>query len=324
MTSIVIPAHNEEHVIGRLLDALTGPPAGGSRTRAPAPGAPGPEVRAPEPGARTPRPDTPPPPDIVVVCNGCTDGTARAARRPGVRVVEIPAPSKHAALRTGDRHARGFPRLYVDADVVLGAAGARALAEAVTGVPGVLAAAPERHLPMAGVAWPVRAYYRVWQQLPAVREGLFGRGVIALSAAGHARIAAMPPLMADDLAASLAFAPAERRVVAGARVTIRPPRTWADLIRRRTRADTSSRQLEQHQRRKAGERGTGPPASEAIAPSARTSTADLRTLLRGQPWLLPHMAVFLTAAVWSRRRSRKAVRAGDFGTWLRDESSRTG
>jgi hypothetical protein len=36
------------------------------------------------------------------------------------------------------------------------------------------------------------------------------------------------------------------------------------------------------------------------------------------------MTVFLAAAVVARRKARAAVRAGDYGTWLRDESSRTG
>lgn len=288
VTSIVIPAHNEGRVIGRLLDALL--------TEAPAPG-----------------------PDIVVVCNGCTDDTAAVAgaRGPRVRVVEIPTPSKHKALRVGDEHARGFPRLYVDADVVVGAADVRALAEALATSPALLAAAPGRDIPLAGCAWPVRAYYRVWQLLPAVREGLFGRGVIAVSEPGHARLAALPPLMADDLAASLAFAPGERRVVESARVVVLPPRTWGDLIKRRVRAATSSAELERFQ---AG-RASGP---EASVPSARTGTGDLRALLRAQPRLLPGVAVFVVAALAARRGARRAIRTGDFSTWLRDESSRQG
>ncbi|MDD9380886.1 glycosyltransferase family 2 protein [Streptomyces sp. ZAF1911] len=291
MTSIVIPAHNEGRVIGRLLDALL--------TEAPAPG-----------------------PDIVVVCNGCTDDTATvaAARGPRVRVVEIPTPSKHQALRVGDEHARGFPRLYVDADVVVGAADVRALADALATGPGLLAAAPGRDIPLTGCAWPVRAYYRVWQLLPAVREGLFGRGVIAVTEPGHARLAALPPLMADDLAASLAFAPGERRVVESARVVVLPPRTWGDLIKRRVRAATSSAELERFQ----AARASGPMAPAAPQPSARTGTGDLRALLRAQPRLLPGVAVFLVAALAARRGSRKAIRSGDFSTWLRDESSRQG
>ncbi|WP_037836692.1 glycosyltransferase [Streptomyces sp. NRRL S-244] len=288
MTSIVIPAHNEGRVIGRLLDALL--------------------ADAPEPG-----------PDIVVVCNGCTDDTAAVAgaRGPRVRVVEIPTPSKHTALRVGDEHAQGFPRLYVDADVEVGAADVRALTGALAARPELLAAAPGRDIPLSGCAWPVRAYYRVWQRLPAVREGLFGRGVIAVTEPGHARIAALPPLMADDLAASLAFTPQERRVVEAARVVVHPPRTWGDLIRRRVRAATSSAELERFQ----ASRAPGGPEG-ARAPSARTGTGDLRALLRAQPSLLPGVVVFVVAALAARRGARKAIRSGDFSTWLRDESSR--
>ncbi|MGW5421691.1 glycosyltransferase family 2 protein [Streptomyces sp. NPDC003943] len=284
--SIVIPAHNEERTLSRLLDGLLD------------------GVRDDEF-------------DVLVVCNGCTDATAAVAAGygPRVRVVETPVPSKHQALRLGDEHARGFPRIYVDADVELGAADVRALAAALAGPDQVLAVAPERQLPMTGCSWPVRAYYQVWQRLPAVREGLFGRGVIAMSGAGHARIAALPPLMADDLAASLAFAPAERAVVPAARVVVRPPRTWPDLIRRRIRAATSTAQLED-QRRESATPGQGE------APSARTGLGDLRSLLRADPTLLPALIVFVTAALVARRGARKAIRARDFDTWLRDESSR--
>ncbi|MFF4546709.1 glycosyltransferase [Streptomyces sp. NPDC001406] len=285
MTSIVIPAHNEARVIGRLLDSLLADTSEGESSRD----------------------ET----DIVVVCNGCTDDTARiaAARGPGVRVVEIPVPSKHTALRTGDDHARGFPRVYVDADIVIAGADVRALTAPLTDdTSGILATAPERQIPLDACVWRVRAYYRVWQQLPAVREGLFGRGVIAVSKAGHDRIAALPPLMADDLAASLAFAPKERLVVDSARVVVHPPRTWRDLIKRRIRATVSTAQVEQHQS-----------PQEA---SARTSTADLKALLRREPRLFSAVVVFVAAAVTARRGARKAIRAQDFGTWLRDESSR--
>lgn len=276
----MIPAHNEGRVIGRLLDSLLTDPSDD---------------------------DT----DIVVVCNGCTDDTARIAaeRGPRVRVIEIPVPSKHAALRAGDEHARGFPRVYVDADVVLTGSDVRTLTGPLRDdTSGVLATAPERRVPLAGCAWRVRAYYRVWQRLPAVREGLFGRGVIAVSKAGHARIAALPPLMADDLAASLAFTPEERLVVREAGVVVHPPRTWPDLIRRRVRAAVSTAQVERHQ-----------PPEQA---SARTSKANLKDLLRGEPRLFAGVVVFVAAAVVARRRAEKAIRAEDFGTWLRDESSR--
>jgi hypothetical protein len=70
----------------------------------------------------------------------------------------------------------------------------------------------------------------------------------------------------------------------------------------------STAQVEQHQ--------------DSGRASARTSRADLLALLREDPGLLPGLVVFLAAALVARRGARKAIRAQDFGTWLRDESSR--
>ncbi len=114
--------------------------------------------------------------------------------------------------------------------------------------------------------------------------------------------------MADDLAASLAFAPEERLVVGAARVVVHPPRTWPDLLRRRVRAAVSTAQVERQQR---------PPEA-----SARTGKADLLNVLRREPRLFLGVVVFVAAAVIARRKAEKAIRAQDFGTWLRDESSR--
>lgn len=289
VAGVVIPAHNEEKVIGRLLDALLDGAAEGEF-------------------------------DIVVVCNGCTDGTAEvaAARGPAVRVVDSPKPSKHEALRLGDEHTAVFPRIYVDADIEIGARDLRALVAAVGGVSGasgssaaggapVLAAAPERSFPLRDSSWPVRWFYAIWVRIPGVRDGLYGRGVIALSEEGWKRVSSLPPMMGDDLAASEVFDAGERRVVREASVVIRPPRTWGDLIRRRVRAATATAQF--------GRSGT-------VAEQSRTSKADLVAILRSEPWRAPQVALFVGVAVVSRRRAQRSVRSGDFTTWLRDESSR--
>lgn len=278
MLSVVIPAHNEVAVLGRLLSALLA-------------GADADEF------------------DIVVVPNGCTDATVTVAAGfgPPVRVVESPVPGKAAALRLGDEYARGFPRLYVDADVVLGAADARLLAE-VLRRGDVLAAAPRRVIDLAGCSRVVRWYYDIWQRLPTVREGIYGRGVIGVSESGYRRLAAMPQAMADDLAASVAFTAAERAVLDGARVVIKAPRGTADLVRRRVRSVTGIAQLHGH----------APQAVDA----ARTTKADLFGIARRDPRTLPRLLVFLAVTLVARRRARAAVRSGDFSTWLRDESSR--
>jgi hypothetical protein len=277
--SVVIPAHNEATVIGRLLAGLLA-------------------------GAATD--DL----EIVVVANGCTDDTEAVAAGfgPPVTVVSTPVPSKHHALRLGDQHARAFPRLYVDADVELSAASARLLAAELSRGD-VHAAAPERIFGLAGCSRTVRWYYQVWQRLPTVRRGLYGRGVIGVSRDGQRRLAELPELMGDDLAASVSFAPAQTRIVAGATVVIQAPRTASDLIRRRVRAATVIAQAREH--------------LPAGVDAARTTRSDLVGILRANPALAPKLAVFLAVTVIARRRARAAIRSGDFSTWLRDESSRT-
>lgn len=277
--TVIVPAHNEARVIGRLLRQLTSDARPGEL-------------------------------DIIVVPNGCTDDTAEVAAAFGapVRVVSIAAASKREALLAGDRAARGFPRLYVDADVETGTADVRAIGDALRDRPGILAAAPGRQLGLDGCPFLVRWYYDVWARLPQIREGLFGRGVIGVSEAGHERIASLPPVLADDLAASLSFGPAERAVVPGARAVVHVPRTLRDLVRRRVRAAQGVAQIER--------------TDQAPESTARTRPADLAAIARDDPRLAPKVALFLAVAVIARFRARRTVARGDYSTWLRDESSR--
>jgi hypothetical protein len=210
-------------------------------------------------------------------------------------------------MLAGDRAATSFPRIYVDADVELGLADVQAL-DSELREPGVLAAVPTRVLPLDGCPWAVRCYYDIWSRLPQVRHGLFARGAVAVNEAGYRRIASLPPLMADDLAASLSFSPAERRIAAGAHVIYYPPRRFADLLRRRVRAATGVAQIERS--------GQAPPSTE------RTRPADLMAVLRDNPALAPRVAVFLAVTIIARLAARRAIARGDYTTWLRDESSR--
>jgi hypothetical protein len=171
----------------------------------------------------------------------------------------------------------------------------------------VHAVAPRSILPLQGLPLVVRWYYDVWQQLPQVRSGLFGRGVIAVTEEGAQRLRQLPAVMSDDLAASEAFAAGERRVVEDAVVVVHPPRTVADLLRRRVRVVTGNAEAD-----RAGTRGE----------ESRTSLRTLAAMAGRQPSLLPRIGVFLGVTLWSRVVARQRIRRGDFSTWLRDESSR--
>lgn len=274
MTAIIIPAHNEGRGIARLLEAI-----------------------------QVGQWDA----EVVVVANGCTDGTADIARSCGAVVLETPVPSKIKALALGDASVSRFPRLYIDGDVVIGAADVRALCAALD-APGMLAAGPSRLLPMEGVSRPVRMFYSVWQQLDGVRDELFGRGVIAVNEAGHARISDWPDLMSDDLHIALGFQPHERTIASDAFVTIYPPRTYRDLLRRRIRAMQGNRAV------LAG-------ADPVRARRTTSTAASLGRLVRTEPRRLPDVAVFLATAAVAKARGRWAALRGET-QWRRDESSR--
>jgi glycosyltransferase involved in cell wall biosynthesis len=274
---VVIPAHDEAALIAHNLRALRSGTAPGDL-------------------------------EVVVVCNGCTDGTADVAREadPQARVLEIGTPSKAEAVRVGNAAASTFPRIHLDADIELTGAGALALVRSLEG--DVLAAGPRREVPRGGCSVWVRWYYDVWEQLPQVRTGLFGRGVVAVSEEAQGRLEALPRLLSDDLGMSDAFAPGERCIVEGAVAVVRPPRTLADLLRRRIRIATGNSQAD----------------SAAIRRStSRTTPRTLLHLVRTQPRLSWRMPVFVGVHLAASLGARRAVRAGDFTSWRRDESSRT-
>jgi cellulose synthase/poly-beta-1,6-N-acetylglucosamine synthase-like glycosyltransferase len=192
--AVVIPAHDEENVIARCVDAMLG-----------------------DDGTRA---------QIVVVANGCTDRTAQvaASRGPTVRVVETPVASKANALNVGDATAVGFPRFYVDADVVLDPGAIQQVVAALE-QPGVLAAAPLIRFNLEDRPWAVRAFYEVWSALPYCRSGMIGSGVYALSEEGRRRFDRFPDITGDDAFVRLRFQPHERVTVKTCRFTITPPKT---------------------------------------------------------------------------------------------------
>lgn len=244
--------------------------------------------------------------EVVVVANGCTDATAATARAAGATVVELADAGKAAALDAGDRAVSTYPRVYLDGDIRTDAGTVRAVCGALTS--GALAAVPARVLVTAGRPWPVRCYYAVQSRLPAAREGLYGRGLIALSREGRDRFATFPRLMADDLYLDSLFAPEEKRVVTSVSTVVETPLRTRDLVRRLARVRRGNAAL-----REAAAEGA---VDVAVRPSDRS--AWWRDVVLRDPSLLPagvvYVAITLVAAVVARRLPPDA--------WLRDESSR--
>lgn len=279
MPSIVIAAHNEENVIERGLDALL----------------------AQQTSDRF---------EIVVSANGCTDRTVERATRPGVIVVDRPEPGKAAALNAGDEVATGFPRIYLDADILVPPGGLAAVMGRLAETPHALAVVPRRRLDTAGRPWPVRAYFSINERLPAFRKGLFGRGMIALSEQGRARFDAFPTMIADDLFLDSQFTDAEKAEVSSVEVVVAAPYTTRDLVRRLVRVRRGNAEM-----RAAAAAGL---IDVEVRPADRW--AWLRDVVVPNPRLLlaavPYVSITLIAGALARRR----VKSGH--SWGRDESTR--
>jgi len=205
--SVVIPAHDEERVLPRLLAGLDDPRL-----------------------------------EVVVVANGCSDATAAVARAAGARVVELAEGSKVAALNAGDAAASVFPRAYVDADVEVSTETLLAVAERLARGP-ELVASPRLFLDLRGATWLVRAYYAVWELSAFRRRGHIGSGIYALTRAGRERFGEFPRVIGDDRFVQGLFAPEERATV-GAEFVVRPPRTLRALVARGARIAAGNRELQ--------------------------------------------------------------------------------
>jgi glycosyltransferase involved in cell wall biosynthesis len=276
--SVVIPAHNEANVIGRCLSGL---------------------FSNLDPAQL----------DVVVVCNGCTDETAERARTYGypVRVLELAEGSKAAALRAGDQAAAGFPRIYLDADVVLAGSAARALCERLDS--GAVAARPPIEYDASRSSLLVRRYYRARARVPAVLGSLWGAGVYGLSEHGRSRFDSYPDLVGDDLWADRHFRRDEIEVVDCTPVRVAAPRHTQDLVRilmRTYRGNAEQRPVP----------GDAPP----VPRTTQSTVRDLGRLLTSQPGSALDVATYAGFALTGRLALSFAPATSS--RWERDESSR--
>jgi glycosyltransferase involved in cell wall biosynthesis len=273
MYSVVIPAHNEAATLGRLLRGLL-------------------DGSAPDEF------------EIVVAANGCSDETEVVASSFGhpVRVVATPRASKTLALNLGDAAARHFPRFYVDADVELDVAALREVVAALDGG-AALIAAPSVVVRTGSSSWPVRAFYRVWCELPSVRDDVVGRGVYAVSRQGRQRFDEFPDLIADDHFVRTRYRPSERTVVRGCTSYVDAPRTFRALVRRQARVRAGNRHVD-------GLDGT---SAEDVR-----GLCGLWVVVSAEPSRASDLPAYLAVVAASRYRSRRLARGAD--PWGRDDS----
>ncbi|MEQ9695960.1 glycosyltransferase [Shimia sp. SDUM112013] len=211
--TILIPAHNEEAVIGRTLMHLSrGLPLNKFR--------------------------------LVVIANACTDSTVGRALSvlPDVEIIETDTPGKCHALNLGSQVAtRGRPVICLDADLDV-------TAESLTALIAPLeeqtaqAACGQMDVRTTGASAMVRAYYTGWRNNPYFDSGKFG-GLVALSAETADRLFPLPAITADDEFMRRSVAASDIAFVRDCRFTARAPSTLKSLIQVRRRSLRGARAL---------------------------------------------------------------------------------
>jgi hypothetical protein len=264
---VVVPAHDEESRIGATLGSLLAHAWSGEF-------------------------------DVVVVCNGCADATADVARAvSGVRVLELDEPSKVAALQAGDDASTVFPRIYLDADVGVSTATARAI---VAGFDrsDVLAVGVRGRVDTSQSTRLVQWFYDFHQRLPVFHEGFIGAGLYAMSAAGRARFDTWPRVLGDDQFVLRLFAPDERITLQDHHTQVDAPADLRTVVRRGIRIRRGNAELA----------GVLPGKLRSPPPAGLSSA--LRSAVRS-PRGIVGAVTFLATTLVIRLRTRFAA-AGDW------------
>lgn len=278
VASIIIPAHNEEHVIAESLAPLLS----------------GVDSQCLE---------------VIVVCNGCNDKTAEIVRKASKKIIclETAVPSKTNALNMGDRVASGYPRFYLDADVLLPL---RSIVEISNSLieNKWLAASPVMKMSYRGASWIVRSYYEVWQKLPYVKEGMIGTGVYALSREGRSRFGQFPDILADDGYIRALFNENERVSVRESCSIVRAPLTLKGLLSIKTRSRLGGYELAQK-------------FPELMGNEKKEYKSALCKLFPHIS-LWPKMIVYLYVNLLARFLAKRRFETYGYSGWQRDDSSR--
>ena len=144
MATVIVPAHNEASVIIDCLNSITN-----------------------QTGVD----------HIIVPCNGCTDNTVELVKQnfPTVVCLDIEKPSKTNALNIAEAHAKklgvSYPIFYIDADTKLSENAVEHISNAMQGSH-IHLSAPTPIIDTSESSWLVKTYYKVWLNLPYIKEGV--------------------------------------------------------------------------------------------------------------------------------------------------------
>ncbi len=216
MATVIVPAHNEASVIQNCLDSIIN-----------------------QDGVD----------QIIVPCNGCTDNTVDIVKQnyPQVICLDIEKPSKTNALNVAEKKAKelgvSYPIFYIDADTQLSENCIKTITQTMQDNDELLLSAPTPIINTDKSSWLVKTYYKVWLQLPYIKEGVIATCSFIVSEKGRKRFDKFADVIGDDGFIRCHFKNSEIANIEGAEIYITAPKDIYSLIKIKTRARLGNMEL---------------------------------------------------------------------------------
>ena len=215
MATVIVPAHNEASVIEDCLNSIIN-----------------------QSGVD----------HIIVACNGCTDNTAEIVKTkfPDAICLDIKKPSKTNALNVAEKKAEelgvSYPVFYIDADTQLSRNAIEHITHAMRDSETLLAA-PTPVIDTSKSSWLVKTYYKIWINLPYIKEGVIATCSFIISEKGRKRFDKFADVIGDDGFVRCHFKNKEIANIEGAEIYIRAPKDIFSLIKIKSRARLGNMEL---------------------------------------------------------------------------------
>lgn len=211
---IIIPAHNEENNIGNLLREIT---------------------------SFKHMPYT-----VIVACNSCSDRTVEIVKSFSDRVIciEIDDASKIKALNSAESLNLGYPRVYVDADVLIDSDSVMALINELNTHVDPCIAVPKPNIDTDKSSTLVKIYYKVWLNTKHCLVDGYGGCVFALNKSARSCFDEFPDIICDDGFVRHMTPNMNVSIVSNSISFVKPPKTIQGLLKIKTRSKLGNYQLE--------------------------------------------------------------------------------
>jgi hypothetical protein len=159
---------------------------------------------------------------------------------------DIKKPSKTNALNIAEEKAHElgvtYPIFYIDADTQLSKGCITHITQALENSNTKLAA-PTPIIDTRKSSWLVQTYYRIWTQLPYIKEGVIATCSFIVTEEGRKRFDVFADIIGDDGFIRCHFKNKEIANIKGAEIYITAPRDILSLIKIKTRARLGNMEL---------------------------------------------------------------------------------